>query len=208
MDDFFFSSDFGSIASFSRDLMGGGEISTAETIFEDVVATNISSKLKTKSSLRAPGNDLPPVDLTLPPTEPVRIPTIHTSEKKRPAPKKPAGKKEKAAPPTTTSPEAVVPATTNEVETQQSRIVPTIEVKTEEELLIQSPVSEKQVEEETTIRPATPSPAVVDEQTNIRSPTPPPVIEAPPVEEIKVQSTTDIEKQPVEAIKVCLTLRK
>jgi len=165
-----------------------------------VPSSNISSTLKTKGSLHAPSNDLPPVDLTLPSSEPVRLPAIHAHEKKRQAPKKPTVKEEKVLPQTTTtttttSPEAVVPvpttATVNEAEIQQTNIVPPIEVKTEEESLVQSPFLDKQVEEEINIQPPT-------------------VIETPPVENIKIESTSNstsaVEKQPIEEIKVCSTL--
>jgi hypothetical protein len=54
-----------------------------------VPSSNMSSTLKTKGSLRAPSTNLPPVDLTLPASEPIRLTTTHTQEKKRQAPKKP-----------------------------------------------------------------------------------------------------------------------
>jgi len=38
-----------------------------------IPSSNISSILKIKGSLRAPSNDLPPVDLTLPSTDIIRI---------------------------------------------------------------------------------------------------------------------------------------
>jgi hypothetical protein len=121
-----------------------------------VPSSNISSTLKPKGSLRAPSNDLPPVDLTLPPSESVRLPAIHTHEKKRQAPKKP----EKILPEITkTSPEAVVPVTTtttvNEVEKQQTDVIPIIEVKSEEVPLVQSPALEKQTAEEIKVQSTT-----------------------------------------------------
>jgi len=142
-----------------------------------VPSSNISSTLKKQGSLRAPSNDLPVVDLTLPPSESVHLPAIHTHEKKRQAPKKPKVKEEKVPP---------QPTTVNEVNIQQTNIVPSIEITSEEG---QSPVIEKQVEEE-----ISPSPAVIEkqseEQINVRLPTPPPVVETlPPAEEIKKTHT-------------------
>ena len=179
-----------------------------------VPSSNVSSTLKTKGSLRAPSNDLPPVDLTLPQSEPVRLPAIQTHEKKRKAPKKPVVTKEKVIP-QPASPEAVVPTTTtvHEVDNQQTNIVPSIEIKTDEEPLLVSPHVEKQIENEVQIRSPTPPLPIIEkqseEQINIRPPTPPPVIETASVEEVKVESTTStalVEKQPLEGIKVCLTL--
>lgn len=177
-----------------------------------VPSSNVASTLKTKGSLRAPSNDLPPVDLSLPTSESVRLPAIHTHEKKRQAPKKPKVKEEKVVPQiTTTSPEAVVPVTpitttVNEVETQKTDIVPTIQIQTEEEqLLVQTPV-----QEEINTSSSTPPPVLaekqVEEPIEIRPPTPTPIIQAQPIEEIKVESTPPLEKQSTEEIKVCLTL--
>ncbi|CAF3551891.1 unnamed protein product [Adineta steineri] len=172
-----------------------------------VPSSNISSTLKTKGTLRAPSNDLPPVDLTLPSADPVRIPTIHTHDKKRQAPKKPTVNDEKVlsqATTTTTSPEAVVP-TVNVVDTQQTNIVPTIETKVEDELLVQSPVLEKQIEEEIPIRPPTPTPPEIiekqlDEPILVRPPSPIALNRAQPIEEILMPIST-IEQKPVEEIK-------
>jgi len=47
-----------------------------------VPSSNLASTLKTEDSLHAPSNDLPPVDLTLPSSEQIRLPPIHTHEKK------------------------------------------------------------------------------------------------------------------------------
>jgi hypothetical protein len=96
----------------------------------------------------------------------------------------------------------------HEDEIPQTNVVPSIEIRTEEELLTQSPSIEKQSEEEVHVRPSTPPLPIVEEQIHVRPPTSPPVIEAPPVEEAKVQSTTStslVEKQPPQEIKVCLT---
>ncbi len=167
-----------------------------------VPSSNISSTLKTKSALRAPSNDLPPVDLTLPESEQVHLPAIHTHEKKRQAPKKPAVKKEKVLPQktttTTTSPEAVVPVgtTVKEVEVEQTNITPTVEVQAQEVPLTQSSVIEKQVEEEISVHP----PAIIEKQSEES-------VKIPPVvEKTQTQSTPAIEKQAVGKVKVCLTL--
>lgn len=164
-------------------------------------SSNITSTLKTKGPLRAPTNDLPPVDLTLPSTEPVRLPAIQTSEKKRPAPKKPSKSSK--------TPELAVTATVNDVQIQSTDNVQPTEVKTEEQLLIQSSPVE-QVEEQITSQTPTVLSTIIektlDKQANVQSSIP---VDVSTKEEIKVESTTTtspIEKQSEEGIKVCSTL--
>ncbi|CAF4988399.1 unnamed protein product, partial [Rotaria socialis] len=125
-------------------------------------SSNISSTLKTKGSLRAPTNNLPAVDLTLPSVEPIRLPTIQTTEKKRQAPKKPTINEEiVVAEPVLTVPELVLPTTTgNDVDIQQ-----TIEVKTEE-VLTQAVVLEKQIPVQTSNISSLAIAKAIDEQIN------------------------------------------
>ncbi|CAF1620683.1 unnamed protein product [Adineta ricciae] len=173
-----------------------------------VPSSNISSTLKTKGSLHAPSTDLPPIDLTLPATEPVHLPTLHTHEKKRKAPKKPVVKEEKkVASEVKTSPEAVVPTPVNEVNVQQeTTITPVIETKVEEQHTTEVPVAIEQVQEEvttSTMRSPTPPPTVVEKHVEEsivdRPPSPAPIAQAQPVEEILV--TSPIEKEPIEETK-------
>ncbi|CAF4484805.1 unnamed protein product [Rotaria sp. Silwood1] len=175
-------------------------------------SSNISSTLKTKGSLRAPSNDLPSVDLTLPQTESVRLPTIHTNEKKRQAPKKPIVNEEIVlSQPVVKSSEGVLPTTTTtttavkDVHVQHTDIIRSIEVKTDEELLVQPLVLEKQIEEKIDVPSPTVSSIVIEKQLDEQINVPPPtVIEAPVIEDIKTESittTTPIEKQSVEEIK-------
>ena len=177
-----------------------------------VPSSNISSTLKTKGSLRAPSNDLPPVDLTLPQSEPIVLATTAAHEKKRPAPKKPSNKKEKAPKKSKSTVEAVVSsqpviAVKETTEIEQTTTIPTIEVQTEESPLVQSSIIEEQIEEK-----STPSSVVIDKQSDETidhsQATPSPVIEAPTVQEISHQSTSSVEKQTTEEIQVRLTLIK
>ncbi|CAF3864826.1 unnamed protein product [Rotaria sp. Silwood2] len=171
-------------------------------------SSNISSTLKTKGSLRAPSTDLPTVDLILPQTESVRLLPIHTSEKKRQAPKVPIVNEEIVLPqPVVANSEVVLPTTTtvNDVHIQQTDIIRSIEVRTDEELLVQPLVLDKQIEEKLDVSSPTISSAVIekqlDEQINVIPPT---VIEAPLIEDIKIEpitTITPIEKQSVEEIK-------
>ncbi|CAF0923551.1 unnamed protein product [Rotaria sordida] len=170
-------------------------------------SSNVSSTLKTKGSLRAPSNDLPAVDLTLPQTESVRLPTTHTTEKKRQAPTKPIVNEEIVlSRPIVTSSEVVLPTTTtptiDDVHLQQTDTIRSIEVKADEDLLVKPLTLEKQIDGQSSITvPSVVNEKQLDEQINIRSPT---VIETPLKEEVKIESittTTPIEKQSVEEIK-------
>lgn len=78
-----FCSCFGDKSSASK---GKGQIITAPraslpSIDLPVPASNISSTLKSKGPLRAPGNDLPPVDFTGQSLASTRLPSIHLPEK-------------------------------------------------------------------------------------------------------------------------------
>ncbi|CAF0810937.1 unnamed protein product [Rotaria sordida] len=170
-------------------------------------SSNVSSTLKTKGSLRAPSNDLPAVDLTLPQTESVRLPTTHTTEKKRQAPTKPIVNEEIVlSRPIVTSSEVVLPTTTtptiDDVHLQQTDTIRSIEVKADEDLLVKPLTLEKQIDGQSSIAVSSVvNEKQLDEQINIRSPT---VIETPLKEDVKIESittTTPIEKQSVEEIK-------
>ncbi|CAF3706455.1 unnamed protein product [Rotaria socialis] len=158
-------------------------------------SSNISSTLKTKGSLRAPTNNLPAVDLTLPSVEPIRLPTIQTTEKKRQAPKKPTINEEiVVAEPVLTVPELVLPTTTvNDVDIQQ-----TIEVKTEE-VLTQAVVLEKQIPVQTSNISSLAIAKAIDEQINAEISSS--AVDTSLIENIKLESiaiTSPIEKQSVE----------
>ncbi|CAM4918979.1 unnamed protein product [Rotaria socialis] len=158
-------------------------------------SSNISSTLKTKGSLRAPTNNLPAVDLTLPSVEPIRLPTIQTTEKKRQAPKKPTINEEiVVAEPVLTVPELVLPTTTvNDVDIQQ-----TIEVKTEE-VLTQAVVLEKQIPVQTSNISSLAIAKAIDEQINAENSSS--AVDTSLIENIKLESiaiTSPIEKQSVE----------
>ena len=149
-------------------------------------SSNLSSALKTKGSLRAPGNELPAVVFSEQTSEPARLPTIHTLEKKRQAPKKPIAPEDKDTPQMITlSPEAVVPASAvDQVNTQPTSGVPSIEIRTDEDLLITPSMIETDAQEKVNAEPSSPLP----------------ILEQRSEEDVVARSTTTIETERVNEV--------
>ena len=170
-------------------------------------SSNLSSTLKTKGSLRAPSNELPAVVFSEQTSEPARLPTIHTLEKKRQAPKKPVVPEEKHTPQTIiTSPEAVVPASAGgQVDTQPTSGVPSIEIGTSEDLLITPLMVETVAHEKVTTEPASPLPILeqrAEKDVVVRSTT---TIDTERINGVTTQSTSGASTIEQHApVKVCL----
>ena len=186
-----------------------------------VQSSNISSTLKTKGALHAPTNDLPPVSFNSVESEPVRLPAIAIHEKKRAAPKKPVLPEVKKATEVIISPEAVVPSTfLEQVDLPQTRVVPSTDIQSEDELLVSPALTEIEVNEEIQLRPPSPIPmrvTAVTDEIPARPATPVSIIEKQPVEETLAQSasaSSTIEKPqttenvPIESSSSTATVKK